>query len=319
MRKLNFDLDALRSFAIGVELGSFARAAERVGRSASAVSAQLRKLEEQAGTALVQKTGRTLALTAAGETLLSYARRMLSLNDEAVLAIGGKELAGTVRLGLQEDFSDRLLPEVLGQFARSHRGVQIEVRVGRNAELLEGVRSGRLDLALAWYTEADGDKASPHMSVLGHYPLHWIGSADAGPVRLEPGLPLPLVSFEAPCRLRAAATDALDAAGLPWRLVYSSPSLSGVWAAVAAGLGLTVRTRFGLPSTLALLEAEVHGLPPLPPIGLALHRAQERLPDAAARLHALIREWVDGLRPAPAAPCPPAQPARPVRRHPSPA
>lgn len=292
MRKPNFDLDALRSFAIGVELGSFARAAERVGRSPSALSAQLRKLEEQAGTALLQKTGRTLTLTEAGETLLSYARRMLSLNDEALLAIGGRALAGTVRLGLLEDFSDHLLPEVLGRFARSHRGVQIEVKVGRNAGLLDDVRGGRLDLALAWHAEGDAALASPHMEVLGRYPLHWIGPAGSGLLPFEPGAALPLVGFEAPCRLRAAATDALDAAGLPWRLVYSSPSLSGVWAAVAAGLGVTVRTRFGLPPTLAPLTAQEHGLPALPPIGLALHRAQRQLPEAAARLHELVREAV---------------------------
>lgn len=221
----------------------------------------------------------TSALTEAGETLLSYARRMLSLNDEALLAIGGRALAGTVRLGLQEDFSDHLLPEVLGRFARSHRGVQIEVKVGRNAGLLDDVRGGRLDLALAWHAEGDAALASPHMEVLGRYPLHWIGPARSGLLPFEPGAALPLVGFEAPCRLRAAATDALDAAGLPWRLVYSSPSLSGVWAAVAAGLGLTVRTRFGLPPTLA-------------PIGLALHRAQRQLPEAAARLHELVRAYL---------------------------
>lgn len=191
-------------------------------------------------------------------------------------------------------FSEHLLPEVLGRFARSHRGVQIEVVVGRNKELLEGVRSGRLDLALAWHADVDAATTSPHMALLGRYPLHWIGPGHAGLPEGGPGPELPLVSFEAPCRLRAAATDALDAAGLPWRVVYSSPSLSGVWAAVAAGLGLTVRTRFGLPASLAVLAAPQHGLPPLPHIGLALHRAQDRLPEAAARLHALVRECVLG-------------------------
>lgn len=287
-RQVNLDIDALRSFVLGVELGSFTQAAQRIGRSPSALSAQLRKLEDQAGAALVHKAGRGLALTAAGESLLSYGRRILSLNDEAVLAIGGRELAGSVRLGLQEDFSEHLLPEVLGRFARSHRGVRIEVKVGRNADLRQGIREGRLDLALAWHT--DQGAQTPHMTVLGHYPLAWIGARGAGPALPRQQGALSLVSFDAPCRLRKAATDALDGAGQSWNVVYSSPSLGGVWAAVTAGLGITVRTRFGLPPGLEVLEPARHGLPALPPVGLALHRAREALPEAAQCLHELLRD-----------------------------
>jgi len=129
MRRATFDLDVLRSFVAGVELGSFAKAADRVGRSTSAVSAQLRKLEDQAGTAIFRKAGRGLALTDAGETMLAYARRLLDLNDEAAAAVRGLELEGWVRLGLQEDFGEVLLPEVLGRFARAHPKVRIEARV----------------------------------------------------------------------------------------------------------------------------------------------------------------------------------------------
>lgn len=287
MRKVNFDMDALRSFATGIELGSFAKAAERVGRSASAVSAQLKKLEEQAGAPLLQKSGRGMVLTNAGETLLSYARRMLSLNDEAALAVTGQVIEGSVRLGLQEDFSEHLLPAVLGEFARNHPNVRIEVKVGRNAELLASTLDGQLDLALAWHTGAN----TPHMSFLGTYPMRWIGATDqtvtAGSRFLDS---LPLVTFESPCHLRKAATDALDAAAIPWRIVYSSPSLSGVWAAVAAGLGVTVRTEFGLPPTLTPLLPSEAGLPELPSIGLALHRSQAQLPPASLRLHDLIQD-----------------------------
>jgi len=295
MRKMNFDLDALRSFVTGVELGSFARAAGRVGRSASAVSAQLKKLEEQAGAPLLQKAGRGLVLTAAGETMLGYARRMLSLNDEAALALAASAIEGRVCLGLQEDFSDHLLPDVLGRFSRSHRGVHIEVTVGRNAALLDAVRGGELDLVLAWHTGC----ATPHMSILGSFQLEWIGPRDPalqdalldadGSLRAAP---LPLVGIEAPCRLRSAGTDALDAAGIAWRAVYSSPSLSGVWAAVAAGLGLAVRPCVGLPPALMALDHDAHGLPRLPEVELALHRAQRQLSPAASRLHDLVAERV---------------------------
>lgn len=281
IRTINLDLDALRVFVTGVELGSFARAAGRVHRSPSAVSAQLKKLEEQAGAALLRKSGRTLELTEAGALLLGYARRMLSLNDEALLAIGERGLQGAVRLGLQEDFSETLLTEVLGAFSRACPEVRIEATVGRNAGLLDGVREGRLDLALAW----DTGVPSAHMTLLGDFALEWIGARDS-PAWTAPAV-LPLASLDAPCRMRHAAIEALDAAGMAWRIAYSSPSLSGIWAAVGAGLGVAVRTRLGLPSHLAPLPPD-SGLPPLPRIGLAVHRASHRLPEAADRLHAMV-------------------------------
>src|SRR5579859_4531248 len=120
MRRVTFDLDVLRTFVAGVELGSFAKAADRLGRSTSAVSAQLKKLEDQAGTSLLRKAGRGMALTEAGEVMLGYARRLLDLNDEAASAMHGVQLEGRVRLGLQEDFGENVLPEVLGRFKRAH-------------------------------------------------------------------------------------------------------------------------------------------------------------------------------------------------------
>jgi DNA-binding transcriptional LysR family regulator len=233
IRPVTFDLDVLRSFVAGVELGSFGRAADRLGRSTSAVSAQLKKLEEQAGVPLLRKAGRGLALTDAGETMLAYARRLLDLNDQASVAVRGTRLQGRVRLGLQEDFGEILLPRVLGQFARAHPQVRIEARVARNAELLERVAAGELDLALAW----DHDAARPHGQRLAELPLCWIGPAATGPARDADGA-WPLVAFEAPCLFRSRATDALDRAGIAWTSAFISPSLAGLWAAVSAGLGL---------------------------------------------------------------------------------
>lgn len=289
MRRINFDLDALRSFAVGMELGSFARAADRLARSTSAVSAQLKKLEEQAGVALLRKSGRGMALTDAGEVLLGYARRMLELNDEAAMAVGAVGLEGSVRLGLQEDFGEHLLPEVLGRFARSHPGVRIEAKVARNAELVADMIGGRLDLALTW----QGAQDTPHMEVLGHYPLEWIGPADARPESWrDANAPLPIVAFDAPCIMRAVAIDALDRAGIAWRLAFTSHSLGAVWAAVGAGLGVTVRTRFGLRNTLRTLPAEEFGLPPLPTVALVLHRLDPDLPETCALLAADLRDSV---------------------------
>src|ERR1700739_1741872 len=116
MRKVTFDLDMMRSFVTGIELGSFAKAADRLGRSTSAVSAQIKKLEDQAGTAIFRKAGRGLALTEAGERMLSYARRRLDLTDEAIVAVHGMAVEGVLRIGMQEDFGEGLLTKVLGRF-----------------------------------------------------------------------------------------------------------------------------------------------------------------------------------------------------------
>lgn len=291
MRRITFDLGVLRSFATGMELGSFARAADRLGRSTSAVSAQLRKLEEQAGTPIFRKAGRGLALTEAGETMLAYARRLLALNDEAAAAIHGIDLEGWVRLGLSEDFGETLLPAVLGRFARAHPKVRIEARIARSFDLLDRVGSGQLDLALAW---GDGG-ALPHAERVAELPMRWIGPAIEDEDRLATAYgradePLPLAALEAPCLLRTAAATALDRAGISWRLAFVSPSLAGLWAAVAAGLGVTVRTDVGLPAGVRVLGAGE--APPLPALPLTLLRAEAEPDPVTARLAAILAQSV---------------------------
>ncbi|MHC1548454.1 LysR substrate-binding domain-containing protein [Phyllobacterium sp. K27] len=292
MRKITLDLDVLRTFSTGMELGSFAKAAERLGRSTSAVSAQLKKLEQQAETAIFIKSGRGLALTEAGETMLGYARRMIDLNDEAITAVRGSELEGWVRLGLQEDFGESLLTDVLGQFARAHPKVRIEARVTRNADLLDRITSGRLDLALAW---SNGVSATPHYEHVLDVPMCWIGPAGEAGNWQNPNEPLPLISLEAPCLLRTAAVNALDHAGIAWRLSFISPSLTGLWAATAAGLGVTIRTSFGLPATVQRLAPQEGGLPSLPSLGLMLHRSEAQPEPATARLSAILLQAVNSI------------------------
>lgn len=287
MRQLNFDLDVLRSFVTGIELGSFAKAADRLGRSTSAVSAQLKKLEAQIDLPILSKSGRGLVLTPRGETLFSYAKRLLELNDEAATAVRGTELAGCVRLGLQEDFGESLLTEALGRFARAHPQVRIEARVARNAELLDLLGSGQLDLALAW----DSGQSLAYGQRIAELPMCWIGRQ--GEVIDWQDEPLPLVAFEAPCLMRNAATAALDRAGIAWRLAFSSASLSGIWAAVAAGLGITIRTSAGLPAQLQVLT----GMPELPRIGLLLHRAEAEPNAVVKQLEAIILEKLGQLLP----------------------
>ncbi|QSQ22912.1 LysR family transcriptional regulator [Pyxidicoccus parkwayensis] len=290
MQPPTFDLDVLRSFTVGLELGSFAKAARRLGLSTSAVSAQLKKLEEQVGSPILRKSGRGLALTPTGEVLLSYARRLLALNDEAATAVRSADLKGAVRLGLQEDFGEGLLAGVLGAFARAHPQVRIEARLTRNAELLEQVQLGRLDLVLAW----DAGTRTAHVRRVGEVPLCWIGASDTSVEPRASGEPLPLVAIEAPCLMRSIAVAALDKARIPWRLAFTSASLGGVWAAVGAGLGVTVRTRAGLPAHLQVLDS----MPALPAIGLDLHRAEAEPAPAVRRLEEMMLAHLHAWAPA---------------------
>lgn len=301
MTRVLYDLDVLRTFCTGVELGSFARAADRLGRSTSAVSAQLKKLESQCGTPLLRKSGRGLMLTEAGETLRGYALRLLELNDRAVAAVRGSELRGLVRLGLQEDLGESVLPHVLGQFARAHPQVRIEASVARSDELRERIALGQFDLALLW--DVGMNHACVHGEHIMRLPLQWMGPAslDAADTGWARGLnggaqgdeALPLAMLEAPCPLRDIVTSALDKKGLAWRHAFNSASLTAVWAATAAGLGLSVRTPFGLPANVRPLDAQALGLPALPSMDLILGRAARDAPEPVDRLARIL---VDAVR-----------------------
>ncbi|WP_448168835.1 LysR substrate-binding domain-containing protein [Burkholderia ambifaria] len=312
----NFDVAALRSLVAGVDLGSFAKAADRVARSSSAVSAQIRKLEEQAGTPLFVKAGRGLALTDAGDAMLRYARRMIELNDEAAAAVRGVNLDGWVRVGLQEDFGEAILPDVLGRFARAHPKVRIEARVARNAELLERLDANQLDLALVWGDPASAtlvSRAGIDSDAIAQVPMQWIAAVGAAGFGVPDGggpadaaddgdaslramrasdEPLPLVVFDRPCRFFGAATDALDRAGVPWRVAFTTPSLAGLWAAASAGLGLTVRSHYGLPASVRVLDAASFGLPELPSLPLMLLRRTSSATPTVERLARIVTQAV---------------------------
>lgn len=294
--RTNLDMDVLRTFVTGFELGSFTRAADRLGRSQSAVSTQLRKLEEQIGRPLVRRSGRGLVPTTAGEGLLGYAKRLLDLNDEAVSHVRGAEVGGWARLGLPQDFAESWLPSVLRAFSRAHPKLRIEVQVGQGVELAEKTIRGGLDVALVW-----GRSEAPHVEHVAEFAMRWIGATDWPGVAALDGEALPYAAFGPPCVFRAAALEALDAAGLPWRLAFTSPSLHGVWAAAEAGLGITVRTKLAVPDKLALLDASDERLPSLPNATLALHRAEADPTPAVVRLSEMLLAAIraDGIVAAP--------------------
>lgn len=287
---LTLDLDALRSFVTGIECGSFALAASRLCRSTSAVSAQLKKLEQQCDAELVVKQGRHLALTRNGEILMGYARRLLALNDEAQRALKGELLQGEIRIGMQEDFGESLMPGILGEFKRHHPGLRIIARVDRNPALLTAIDDNALDMALLWQPE----NAPREGKLLGQCQLEWIQHPELDiSTLLAQGDPLPLVMFEHPCMMRSRATACLDQAGIAWRVVFVSHSLSGIWAAVQAGLGITLRTRVGMPGNLRV----VGGILPSPgKLGIMLVQGNAADTGARAKLGQLMEAALLNVR-----------------------
>jgi DNA-binding transcriptional LysR family regulator len=282
MADLNLDMDVLRTLAIAGELGSFRRAALRVGRSQSAVSQQLRRLEDQVGERLFRKHGRGLIPTEAGDVMLTYARRILGLNDEAIAAVRGHAVEELVRFGLPSDFAESWLPAALGRFKRAHPAIRIEAVVDRNRRLIERLDGGALDLVLAL-----GNTGRADAQRVAALPYVWIGARTGEPLR-RPDEPVALAVFESPCFFRQAALAALDRRGIPWRIAFVSSSLHGLWAAIEAGLGVTLRTAIGLPAGVVPLTSAGLPRPTEPPIAISLHDGGRELGPAAAKLRAIV-------------------------------
>jgi DNA-binding transcriptional LysR family regulator len=262
MLRPTLELDLLRTLVLAMQAGSFQRAAALIGRSQSAVSLQMRRLEDQVGVRLLEKNGRKLTLTDAGEVLLDYAKRLLALNDEAVQATAGVNVKGKIRLGLLQDFAETVLPPTLAAFIRAQPAVEIAVRVESSKHLIEAVRQHRLDLALLFTRRNDPIElpATRAASV----PMVWVLKRDA-PLRD----PLDLVLFEPPCVFREVAIETLEKANRSWRQAFVSPSLASTWAAVESGLGLSIRTKMGLPRNL-ITESRLPGTRQLPLMDITL-------------------------------------------------
>ncbi len=225
--------DVLRTFVAIAESGSFTRAAKQVFRTPSAVSMQIKRLEETLGRALFVREARRVRLTAEGEALLSYGRRLLELNEEAVAQFLSPAVDGTVCFGTPDDVGTRILPAVLSQFARSHPAVQVDVAVSRTADLLRRVDEGRLDLALVTVgNEGQDDRRG---EIVYGESLAWAGRGGGMAGRRDP---LPLALADHGCVWRATALAALDRAGRRYRIAYTSEHCAGQEAAMLADLAV---------------------------------------------------------------------------------
>jgi len=275
--------DLLRAFVTVVECGGFSRAAGRLLRGQSAISLQIKRLEESLGVRLLERSPRSLLLTSEGELILDYARRILSLNDELTERVREPELSGVVRLGAPEDFATSHLPSVLARFARSHPRVALEVTCELTLEVLERFHAGDLDIALV--------KREPSGMTGGlrvwREPLVWI-AADHDIAERENTLPL--VVSPHPCVYRKRMTDALDRISRAWRISYTCGSLAGTHAAVRAGLGLTILPKEMVPADLTILNDETLNLPGLDDTEMALIEAPQLDPAAIRLRDYIVRE-----------------------------
>jgi DNA-binding transcriptional LysR family regulator len=276
---VNLPTTLLRSFVAIVDTGSMLNAAEKVFVTQSALSLQIKRLEDMLQQALFTREGRRLVLTPPGTVLLDYARRVLALHDEAVTAVSAGEFSGPVRIGMVQDFADRLLSGLLSRFSALHPDSQIYARVAGTAELLTMLSRGQLDIIIG-FAAAD-DPAAIRTAAMA-----WYGDAD-----LVDRIVLPLAVLEQPCRFREAAIASLDAAGIPYRIAIETPNLTTLRAAVEAGLGLTCRTHLFLPETAQPMGAS---LPKLPQVACIVARGGE-LNQATMRLAELAHEVVQAL------------------------
>jgi DNA-binding transcriptional LysR family regulator len=275
---IRLDHDLLRTFVAVATARNISRAGERLHLSQPTVSLQLKRLEQSLGCSLVERSPRSFRLTAAGETLLAYGRRILALSEEALAQLAETRLEGVVRLGTPEDFATTHLAGVLSAFTRGHPNVALEVTTDLTRHLIERFHAGEFDLVLI-----KRERLGPSEGVqVWREPLVWTSSAQTVRQFSDPDQAVPLVVSPAPCVYRDRAQRALDAAGRRWRVVYTSTSLAGAQAAVRAGLGVTVLPAGMVPPDFAVFDRKA-GLPLLDDAEIALLGAPS-MSTAATRL-----------------------------------
>lgn len=246
------DPELLRTFLAFVDGGSLARASEVVGRSPSAVTAQMQRLQEVIGEPLLEPSGRGRVLTRAGQELALHARRVLAAHRAAWVAVKAAAHDGPLRIAATQDFTERRLPELLRDYAHAAPRVTLELRVGRTGELTDLFERGEADILLCMRRGP-----SPDEQAVLRDAMVWL-AAEPGTSQTALAVaasPLPLAVLDAPCAFRDAALAALEAAGVDFRIVATSQSLSGLLTAVRAGLAVTLRTARSLTPGLALAPA----------------------------------------------------------------
>jgi DNA-binding transcriptional LysR family regulator len=278
------DPELLRAFQLIADGNSFTRAADQLGRTQSAVSMQIKRLEDILGQpVLTRGRGGGITLTPHGRYLLARARQILALNDEVMTTFRTPVIAGTVRLGTPDDYALSHIPGVLRRFAETHPAVQVEVLCSSSSDLVERLKAGELDLTLM----SDGVQPRHWAAVpLWRGPLCWITSTRYAPHRQDP---LPLALAHDACGWRTAAETALKAASIRHRIAYLSGTQIGTHAAVLAGLAVTVSALTVLPEGVRAMRPD-EGLPKLPDFGIVMLKGRDATQPVTDALAAHIEE-----------------------------
>lgn len=256
-----------------------------IARTQSAVSIQIKRLEEIVGKRVFERTSRSLTLTPAGETLLDYARRILDLNDESVRRLMQPPISGEIRLGITEYFVPVELPQILGRFAASYPGVHLQVRMGLSLELRDQLAAGELDAVMVRLAPRDRPKA------IWSEPQLWVVREG---FEIARGAPLPLVLLHAPCMLREHAIDSMRRLKRPYKITFTGSSMASVQAAVGAGLGVSILPRSSvLPGMQVLASGKNYPDPGQLDVGVV--RGAGARADIVAALESTTRQTLDVL------------------------
>src|SRR5215468_6174057 len=285
MATSNLDIDLLRTFAAVADSGSFTAAGELVARTQSAVSLQVKRLEESLGQRVFERTSRSLALTPAGETLLGYARRILELNDESVRRIAEPPVSGEIRLGITEYFVPNELPAILARFAAAYPGVHLEVRMGLSRDLREQLTQKEFDAVIVRLGTREREQA------IWSEPQVWVARRGFESAR---GGVLPLALLPAPCVLRQHALESVKRVKRSWKIAFTGSSIVSVQAAVCAGLGVSILPRSSLLPGMQVLP-KGRDFPDPGRLDVGVLRGAGARADIVAALERVISQTLDVL------------------------
>ncbi len=270
------ELDLLRTLVAIAETGSFSAAAEVVHRTPSAVSMQVKRMEELLGRAAFVRDSRSVTLTADGERLLEHGRRVLALNREIMAQFIAPDLVGEVRLGAPDDMAERYLPDMLCRFASTHPGIVVNVVVDDSKKMLQQVRNRQLDLAIV--TCDEGEKSKGQIEIVYNEQLIW--GARKGGVAAEQ-TPVPLSVWQEGCAWRNAGVTALESQARPYRVAFQSAHISGQRAAILADLAIAPIPVSSVGGDIVAAKASLN-LPPLPKYGVGLVVGDDPTPAVCA-------------------------------------
>lgn len=282
---VQLDIGLLRYFAAIAESGGMSRAAKEVGRTQSALSQQVKKLEAAVQQTLMVRSGRGITLTLHGERLLIHAQKVLRAHDEAVAELLGETLSGNVRLGCPDDYARVFLPPLLQGFSQQHPQVLIKVVCASTPRLVEDLRDQALDIAIVSLPDGTDQE-----KVLRREPFVWVGAKGSDAHDRDP---LNLALSDVDTLDHQAATSSLERAGRRYRIAYASGSVTGLTAVVRSGQAITVLTRTAVPPELQELRSK--NLPPLPHVGISVRTGRRGSSKLLNRFEAHVRSVLPNI------------------------